>query len=152
MPLMPNLNSLYLEDTNLTDIGFSIILKSIEEHIRDFKSITYKGVVNQFGQKSLNELTKILKRPVPFQLTTLVFESIRLLPSFPIKLIEAITHKSLLEKLSLANMKLDRFAFRDLCLYLNRNYSLKDLNLKMMNLPVRIFAAILPILSKNCKL
>ena len=71
-----------------------LLLKSIETSIKSFKSITYKGVVNQFGQKSLNELTKILKRPVPFQLTTLVLESIRLLPSFPIKLIEAITHKS----------------------------------------------------------
>ena len=120
--------------------------------MKSFKSITYKGVVNQFGQKSLNELTKILRRPVPFQLTTLVFESIRLQPSFPIKLIEAITDKSLLEKLSLANMKLDRYAFRQLCLYINRNYSLKDLNLKMMNLPVRIFAAILPILAENTKL
>ena len=30
MPLMPNLNSLHLEDTNFTDIGFSILLKSIE--------------------------------------------------------------------------------------------------------------------------
>ena len=149
---MPNLNSIYLEDTNLTDTGFSIILKSIEENIKDFKSITYKGVVNQFGEKSLVELTKILKRKVPFQLTTLVFEQVRLLPSYPGQLIEAIAKNGFLEKLSLANLNLDKLAFKILCVYLNRNYSLKDLNLKMLNLPVRSFALILPILAKNRKL
>ena len=30
MPLMPNINGLHMEDTNLSDEGFAIILKSID--------------------------------------------------------------------------------------------------------------------------
>ena len=58
----------------------------------------------------------------------------------------------MLEKLSLANTKLDKDAFKILCAYLNKNYSLRDLNLRHLNLPVREFAIFLPVLAKNCKL
>lgn len=66
MTYMPVLNSLHLEDTNLTDFGFSLILRSIEINIKPFRSITYKGVTNAFGELSLRELDRILQRKVPF--------------------------------------------------------------------------------------
>ena len=52
MPLMPKLNSLHLEDTNVTDLGFSLLLKSISIDIQSFKSISFKGNRNSFGEKS----------------------------------------------------------------------------------------------------
>lgn len=58
----------------------------------------------------------------------------------------------LLEKLSLANLKLDTLAFKYLCAYLNKNYSLSDLNLRQLNMPVRKFAVFLPFLAENRKL
>lgn len=66
MPFLPKLNSLHLEDTNLTDFGFSVLLKSIEINVKPFHSITYKGVTNSFGEKSFRELDRILQRKVPF--------------------------------------------------------------------------------------
>ena len=66
MPLMPNITGIYLEDTNLTDDGFAIILDSIEKNIASFKSITLKGTENKFGQKSFPILQRILQRKVPF--------------------------------------------------------------------------------------
>lgn len=52
MPLMPKLNSLHLEETNVTDLGFSLLLKSILLDIKSFKSITYSGNTNSFGEKA----------------------------------------------------------------------------------------------------
>ena len=54
--------------------------------------------------------------------------------------------------MSLANMKLDTEAFKNLCAYLNKNYALKDLNLRFLNIPVRDFAMFLPALAANRKL
>ena len=39
-----------------------------------------------------------------------------------------------------------------LCQYINKNYSLKELNLKQLNIPVRDFAMLLPFLADNRKL
>ena len=78
MPLMPNINGLHLEDTNLTDEGFSILLKSIDEFILGFKSISVRGTDNKFGEKSYPYMKKLLQRRVPFQLTTLALEGIKI--------------------------------------------------------------------------
>ena len=97
-------------------------------------------------------MQKILQRRVPNQLTSLQLEGIKIQPFYPAKLMTAIQRYGLLEKLSLANVKLDIEAFKSLCQYLNKNYSLKDLNLRHMNMPVREFAMILPFIADNRKL
>ena len=152
MPLMPNINGLHLKDTNLTDEGFSILLRSIDEYIRSFKSISVRGTDNKFGQKSYPYMKKILQRRVPFQLTALELEGIKIQPFYPAKLLALVQRYGLLEKLSLANVKLDIDAFKSLCQYMNKNYSLKDLNLRHLNFPVREFAMILPFIAENRKL
>ena len=72
--------------------------------------------------------------------------------SFRLKLITSIARFSTIEKLSIANIKLDVDAFKMLCAYLKKNYSLKDLNLRQLNIPVREFAIFLPALAENRKL
>ena len=50
MPAMPNLSELHLEDTNLSDELFAMLLKAIYSEIFSFKAITYKGSDNCFDQ------------------------------------------------------------------------------------------------------
>lgn len=49
MPLLPNVNSLYLEDTNISDDGLAILLKSVNASVQNFKSLTYIGSGNKLG-------------------------------------------------------------------------------------------------------
>ena len=53
---------LHLEDTNLGDESFALLLKSINAEVSSFKSITYKGSNNKFGPQSMENLQKLLLR------------------------------------------------------------------------------------------
>ena len=66
MAFMPKLHSLHLENTNLTDLAFSVLLRSINLDIPSFKQITLRGSANVFGKCSHEELQKILMRRAPF--------------------------------------------------------------------------------------
>lgn len=67
MPLLTKMSAIHLEQTNLSDEGFSLILKCIHKEIQSFKSIKYIGGNSSFGPKSFEWFQKIFLRQVPFQ-------------------------------------------------------------------------------------
>ncbi len=69
------------------------------------------------------------------------------------KLIEAITTKPThIETLSLAQVQLLEAPFTQLCKYINSSYSLVDLNIRQMHMPVKVFAKMIKTIQKNRKL
>ena len=104
MPAMPNLSELHLEDTNLSDELFAMLLKAIYSEIFSFKAITYKGSDNCFDQQSYEILQKILLRQIPFNLQELAFENIKIAKTLQAKLIQSISRYGLIEKLSIAGI------------------------------------------------
>ena len=53
MPSILRLKELHLEDTNLSDEGFAMLLESINDELPSFKSIIYKGTNNKFASQSM---------------------------------------------------------------------------------------------------
>lgn len=79
-------------------------------------------------------------------MTTLVLEKVKIQTGYPAKLIASMARFGLIEKLSFADVQLDSHAVKALCSYLNRNYSLKDLNLSHLQMTVKDFAILLPVI------
>ena len=148
MQYVPNLNELNLTETNLSDESFAMILATIDKHIPTFRSITYKGPDNGFGMESLRPLCHILRRREPNNMRTLKLEGLKC-KMVPEQLITDIFLKSILTELSFANMRFETDGFMELCKLVNSNFSLKDLNIKQINVPSTLFVFFMMSIAKN---
>ena len=150
---LPNLTGLCVDNTNLNDTNLAILLRTIVQHIPCFRSIMIRGSSIQLGERSIKQLTALIRRPIPNQLRKLEIRN-AMIKSVDVEgLIDAITgNPSFLQTLCLSQITLQLAQVMQLSKYINENLQLTDLSLNELHLSAMTFTHILQAIAKNRKL
>jgi len=127
----------------MLDESLAKLLKGMQslDHV---KAIIYKN--NDFQQLSLSALSPLLTRRKPNNLEELRLVSCRIGGCITHGLIEELLNGSNIKKLGLVQANMSSVSFKNLCLYVKKSRTLRELDLSYNEVPMRLMSQMIEVI------